>query len=278
MRMSTARRRAVRRDSRAAARGSRPGRDPDRRRRDPGADRRAPRERGRAGQRAGGRWRSSAAASRSSAASPAAGPPRPASWSESRGSRTPATTASSCCSPGDSAPRLDPSLEGRETAAARLPRRARRPGARVERAPGRGQGPDPGACTGAAPPTRPPPRRRAREIAADAGRLGLETRPGAARCWSCGPPVGGGKDAAVAALLAGAGDADGVRAAIYAGDDRTDLDAFRRLRELAEQGRLDTAVCVGVGSEEGPVELPEEADLVVDAPAAWLAVLRTLAG
>jgi trehalose 6-phosphate phosphatase len=92
------------------------------------------------------------------------------------------------------------------------------------------------------------------------------------------PAGGGGKDAAVAALLAGAGDGDGIRAAIYAGDDRTDLDAFRRLRELAGDGRLDAAVCVGVGSPEVPAELPEEADVVVDSPAAWLAVLRTLAG
>ena len=47
------------------------------------------------------------------------------------------------------------------------------------------------------------------------------------------PVGGGGKDAAVAALLAGGG----VTAAVYAGDDRTDLDAFRRLRELREEGR-----------------------------------------
>ena len=178
--------------------------------------------------------------------------------------------------PGDSAPRLDPSLEGRETAAADYlagldGQALESSGLRVE-----DKGPiqalhwrgaaDEAAAEG-----------RAREIAADAGRLGLETRPGR-KVLELRPAGGGGKDAAVAALLAGAGDGDGVRAAIYAGDDRTDLDAFRRLRQLAEQGRLDTAVCVAVGSEEGPVELPEEADLVVDSPAAWLAVLRTLAG
>ena len=61
------------------------------------------------------------------------------------------------------------------------------------------------------------------------------------------PPGGGGKDAAVAALLA----ADGVTAAAYAGDDRTDLDAFRRLRELRESGELEAAICVGVVSDGG---------------------------
>jgi trehalose 6-phosphate phosphatase len=71
---------------------------------------------------------------------------------------------------------------------------------------------------------------------------------------------------------------DGVNAAIYGGDDRTDIDAFRRLRELRDQRRLQTAVCVGVDSDEAPAELAEDADLTVDGPAGWLAVLRALAG
>jgi trehalose 6-phosphate phosphatase len=71
---------------------------------------------------------------------------------------------------------------------------------------------------------------------------------------------------------------DGVKAAIYGGDDRTDIDAFRRLRELRDQGRLEAAVCVGVSSPEAPAELAELADLTVDGPAGWLAVLRALAG
>ncbi|HEX8959907.1 MAG TPA: trehalose-phosphatase, partial [Solirubrobacterales bacterium] len=87
------------------------------------------------------------------------------------------------------------------------------------------------------------------------------------------PVGGGGKDAAVAALLA----ADGVSAAVYAGDDRTDLDAFRRLRQLREQGELETAVCVGVASSEAPPDLAEESDLTVDGPAGWLDLLESLA-
>ncbi|HXV05087.1 MAG TPA: trehalose-phosphatase, partial [Solirubrobacterales bacterium] len=83
----------------------------------------------------------------------------------------------------------------------------------------------------------------------------------------------GGKDAAVAALLA----TDGINVALYGGDDRTDLDAFRRLRELREEGELEAVVCVGVASAEAPPELGEESDLTVDGPAGWLAMLESLA-
>jgi trehalose 6-phosphate phosphatase len=86
------------------------------------------------------------------------------------------------------------------------------------------------------------------------------------------PVGGGGKDAAVAALLA----AGGIDAAVYAGDDRTDLDAFRRLRELREAGELETAVCVGILSPEAPPELAEESDLRADGPEGWLAMLEAL--
>ena len=53
-------------------------------------------------------------------------------------------------------------------------------------------------------------------------------------------------------------------AAIYVGDDVTDLDAFRGLTELVEMGRLGTAVRVGVRSDEGPSALAEEADAMVE--------------
>jgi trehalose 6-phosphate phosphatase len=53
-------------------------------------------------------------------------------------------------------------------------------------------------------------------------------------------------------------------AALYGGDDTTDLDAFRGLRRLHSEGRLEDSVCVGVSSAEGPVELATEADLVVE--------------
>jgi trehalose 6-phosphate phosphatase len=55
-------------------------------------------------------------------------------------------------------------------------------------------------------------------------------------------------------------------AAVYVGDDRTDLDAFRALRECVDGGRLQHAVCVGVRSDETPSELEAGADLLVDGP------------
>ena len=53
-------------------------------------------------------------------------------------------------------------------------------------------------------------------------------------------------------------------AAVYVGDDATDLDAFRGLTELQELGKLDYALRVGVRSDEGPATLQEEADTMVD--------------
>jgi trehalose 6-phosphate phosphatase len=113
---------------------------------------------------------------------------------------------------------------------------------------------------------------RAHEIAREAGQAGLEPRWGR-KVLELRPVGGGGKDNAVASLLAG----DGFEMAVYAGDDRTDLDAFRRLRELREGGELTAAVCVGVVSPEAPMELAEEADLIVEGPEGWLRILEWLA-
>ncbi len=55
-----------------------------------------------------------------------------------------------------------------------------------------------------------------------------------------------------------------IHAALYAGDDTTDLDAFRALRALVGTGELGCAVCVAVRSEEAPSELLDEADLAID--------------
>ena len=112
----------------------------------------------------------------------------------------------------------------------------------------------------------------ARVIAVDAGRAGLEPRWGR-KVLELRPVGGGGKDAAVASLLAG----EGLDRAVYAGDDRTDVDAFRRLGELREAGELVAAVRVGVLSAEGPPEIAEEADVTVEDPAGWLEMLAWLA-
>jgi trehalose 6-phosphate phosphatase len=173
--------------------------------------------------------------------------------------------------PGDESPRPDPSLAGRETEAADFiaaiePGTLRAAGLRRE-----DKGPIQalhwrGAENEAAA------EGRAHEVAVEAGRAGLEPRWGR-KVLELRPVGGGGKDAAVASLLT----SERLNGAVYAGDDRTDLDAFRRLRELAAAGELAAAVCVGIVSPEAPPELPEEADLIVDGPDGWLAILEWLA-
>lgn len=68
----------------------------------------------------------------------------------------------------------------------------------------------------------------------------------------------------------------GIDSALFAGDDVTDLDGFRELRDLVADGTLISAVCVGVRSDEGPEEIVSEADLVVDGPDGFRSVLEAL--
>jgi trehalose 6-phosphate phosphatase len=98
-----------------------------------------------------------------------------------------------------------------------------------------------------------------RRIAEDAEAEGLWTHWGR-KVLEIRPPVPIGKDRAVRELLA----RKPARNALYAGDDVTDLDGFTAVRELVEQGELDSAVAIGARSDEGPREIVEEADLVVD--------------
>ncbi|MCW3011190.1 MAG: otsB [Solirubrobacterales bacterium] len=88
------------------------------------------------------------------------------------------------------------------------------------------------------------------------------------------PPLPMDKGRGVERLLTGAG----LAVALYAGDDRTDLDAFAGLRRLVEAGELGAAVCVGVRSDETPPELEAAADLMVDGPAGVRDLLIALAG
>jgi trehalose 6-phosphate phosphatase len=73
------------------------------------------------------------------------------------------------------------------------------------------------------------------------------------------PPVALDKGIGVVRLLRN-GPA---KAALYVGDDTTDLDAFRGLRELEQSGALQSALCVAVDSDEAPPELAREADLTL---------------
>jgi trehalose 6-phosphate phosphatase len=70
--------------------------------------------------------------------------------------------------------------------------------------------------------------------------------------------------------------ASGLSAAMYVGDDLTDVDAFRELRKMVQAGTLDSALCVAVASEEAPADLVKAADLVVDGPTEVRALLAAL--
>lgn len=98
-------------------------------------------------------------------------------------------------------------------------------------------------------------------VAAQAESAGLRTHWGR-KVLEVRPPVRIDKGVGIKALLAGA-DVD---AALYAGDDRTDLDAFRGMAELQAEGVLESVVKVAVRSEEGPSELAAEADAEVEGP------------
>jgi trehalose 6-phosphate phosphatase len=86
------------------------------------------------------------------------------------------------------------------------------------------------------------------------------------------PPVRIDKGAGIVTMLRHR-DLD---AGLYVGDDMTDLDAFRGLTELVEMGRLGTAIRVGVRSDEGPAELEEAADAMVDGTDGVRQLLRAL--
>jgi trehalose 6-phosphate phosphatase len=86
------------------------------------------------------------------------------------------------------------------------------------------------------------------------------------------PPVRIDKGAGIVGLLRDMN----LGAAVYVGDDVTDLDAFRGLDELVEMGRLGTAVKVGVRSDEGPAALQDSADLMVEGTDGVRDLLRAL--
>jgi trehalose 6-phosphate phosphatase len=68
-----------------------------------------------------------------------------------------------------------------------------------------------------------------------------------------------------------------INAALYAGDDRTDVDAFTALRTLREDGELSSVVCIAVASDEAPAEVSASADLTVAGPEEFVPVLEALA-
>jgi trehalose 6-phosphate phosphatase len=86
------------------------------------------------------------------------------------------------------------------------------------------------------------------------------------------PPVPVDKGQAVRELV----ERSGVRAALFGGDDATDLDAFAALDSLVAEGALAAAVKIGVDSSEGPSGIVEQADHVVEGTDGFIAVLEAL--
>ena len=108
-------------------------------------------------------------------------------------------------------------------------------------------------------------RRTLDEIAGRAQGEGFRTRYGR-KVLEVLPPLDANKGTAVRRLLADRG----LSRALYAGDDATDLDAFRAL------DGLELGVRVAVASPEGPAELREAADVVVGGPDELLTLLKKL--
>jgi trehalose-phosphatase len=113
----------------------------------------------------------------------------------------------------------------------------------------------------------------ARAIAAEAPADALRPHWGR-KVLELRPAVDVNKGTAVRRLLAEAP----VRLALYAGDDRTDLDVFRALADLVAEGKLEAALRVGVRSSEGPQEIVDEADVVVEGTEGVRELLRELIG
>jgi trehalose 6-phosphate phosphatase len=114
--------------------------------------------------------------------------------------------------------------------------------------------------------------RAAADLAEEARRAGLAVHRGR-KVLELRPPVAFDKGLAIVELLR----EHPVRHALYAGDDRTDLDGFRALREGAASGELDTAVCVAIASAEAPPEVAAAADLIVADSPSFAALLAGLA-
>ncbi len=173
--------------------------------------------------------------------------------------------------PGEDEVRPDPSLDGHESDAPRfvagLDRgELERTGIRTE---------DKGAIVALhwrGAPNEGEAESFANEIASEAEWQGLVPQRGR-KVLEIRPNVAINKGIAVAALI----PSGPVERALYAGDDRTDVDAFTALRTLHDDGRLETAVCVAVISDESPPEVAGGADIAVPGPEGFFPVLEALA-
>jgi len=172
--------------------------------------------------------------------------------------------------PGEDAPALDSSVQGREGLAQEFAKGLDAAGLAEVGVRREDKGPIQafhwrGATDEAAA------RTRAEQIAELAKAQGLVPRWGR-MVLEVRPVAGVDKGSAAVRLLEEAS----ARNAFYGGDDVTDLDAFRALGSMRGSGLLDAAVCVGIQSDEGPAEISERADVVVVGPHEYLEVLRAL--
>jgi trehalose 6-phosphate phosphatase len=173
--------------------------------------------------------------------------------------------------PGENEERPDPSLNGHEADAPRfvetLDRSAlERVGIRTE-----DKGPIV-ALHWRGAPNEDAAESLAREIAGEAESRGLFPHRGR-KVLEIRPNVPIDKGVAVDALIR----VRPVDAALYGGDDRTDVDAFTALRRRERDGQLATTVCVAAASDESPPEVSREADLTVEGPEGFVRVLEALA-
>ncbi len=120
-------------------------------------------------------------------------------------------------------------------------------------------------------PEEAPAVMRAKEVAALAQAAGLVPRWGR-KVLEIRPVAGIDKGSAAMRMLRDGGQS----AALFGGDDATDLDAFQALRWMAGSDRLRSAVCVGIASDEQPDGLAERTDLIVDGPESFREVLEGL--
>ena len=172
--------------------------------------------------------------------------------------------------PGEREVRPDPSLDGHEADAPRFvealdSRQLETAGIRIE---------DKGAIVALhwrGSPNEGAAESLAHEIASEAEWQGLVPHHGR-KVLEIRPNVAINKGIAIAALIPAAP----VDAALYGGDDRTDVDAFTALRTLQEDGRLQATACIAVASDESPAEVSRAADLTVPGPEGFTAVLEAL--
>ncbi|MBU6363073.1 MAG: trehalose-phosphatase [Acidobacteria bacterium] len=110
------------------------------------------------------------------------------------------------------------------------------------------------------------------EVRPAALQAGLRTRDGK-MILELLPDIDAHKGTALDALVSAAG----ARRVLYVGDDHTDADAWRAMRHMAADGRLDTAWCVLADGPEVDAQVRAQADVMVAGTDGVLALMAALA-